>query len=542
MQNIELLKQLGEVEPVGDGVLASVAETLLASIASDGRQPLPRSQGSAAALGSKLDFGGTQACLHGAGEAHEKRCSPRRSGVSRRKALRRISYVLGAGVVALVVALLLGSVELGSPNTSEPNVARLDWRLVSSTDPPLSFQSTQSTSGAVESTTCPTSFTCYEVVAGGFQGAGNGTPLAATAYASNDGGIGWRQLSLPPGVFLTTPFTCLTSKLCMVAATVGAEYDFDSPPQAVQSLLLVTNDGGASWVTHAIPVPAAVTGADTALDPVVGGTTGVLDHLTCFTEQRCVGFGFVPSDQEEQVSGSEKDKIEQFPAWRTVFVRTDDGGATWNSYDFPWMANPDGSPGSGNVQFAQFSCSTDRSCVGLAQVMKQGGVDSLIVWSTVDGGAIWTHHWITNVHGVMNSSFGLSCPDATSCFATIGLVNDQSHLVTRSVVLVSNDAGTTWSKRSVGPSGAQLNSVSCLTSTDCWVGGSTRDESSAIIYATVDGGRNWSAADLPSHLRGVASIDCRASGCLAVASANPGFLVAHGDVWSTPSVLLSNGP
>jgi hypothetical protein len=467
--------------------------------------------------------------------------------VANRKGSRKWRIAVGVVAVVLLAAVAVGVVANGSDSrsTTAP-VGRMhtEWRLVSSTGPASPFAATQTSAGLIQSLTCPTTSVCYEVVDGGLLGGTlvqggiqGGIPLPPAAYESNDGGVTWRQLTLPADVALTTSFTCPTATDCMVGATSGPYGDPGAP-----AVLLSTQDAGATWTATTVPLTGVITGTDPALDPEVTGQPGYLNQLICFSTQTCFGFGVVPTDQDEQPLTA----TPALPVSLTVFVRTDDGGATWTTYAFPWMANPDGSPGWSNEEPATFSCATQTSCIGVAQVLSGpdpsgSGVQipSLFTWSTTNGGTTWSQSWIAGMDGVQN---GLSCPSADECLATVSLGGLGSSNDRQQGVLVTTDGGATWAFHQLSSGYGYMGPVSCLKTNDCWVGGSgATTASTAAIFATFDGGTTWSPVQLPPALTGITTIDCVSTVCLAIARPSSATPTLNGQVWIVPSVVLTNG-
>jgi hypothetical protein len=137
---------------------------------------------------------------------------------------------------------------------------------------------------------------------------------------------------------------------------VGAEAGLGSAVGAsnVAQLLVSTNNGGASWTTHQVPMPP-VEGTDSSLNQAMAGLQGALDDLDCFSASSCIAFGTTPTGQPE--GGSNGTSFISL----TVAMRTDDAGATWSTYVFPWSATPSGAPGWSDEEVAAMTADRRRS-------------------------------------------------------------------------------------------------------------------------------------------------------------------------------------
>jgi photosystem II stability/assembly factor-like uncharacterized protein len=446
---------------------------------------------------------------------------------------RRVRATRSFTVAAVLVvgALVTASVLIGSHARSAPpgqSASGPSWRLASLVGPATrAFTPTSGSTNSPFDITCPTVMVCYV----GAQtlvteaGATNGTDptqpvqVATTtgAYVSTDAGTTWQPLTLPPGVNLDTKFTCPSASVCMVGSQVmnGGTINGNNDPQ----LLLRTSDGGATWSEEPVPLPP-ITGSDTALDPTLTGLYGTLNELTCFSATTCVGFGLVPSDQLEQPI-SLGSTVE-----RSVFVRTADGGTTWTTYAFPWLANPDGSPGWSNAEAGSFACGSSESCVGFSTVLSAtpNQVFSDATWRTSNGGTSWSQAWLPGVQPGFSAN-SISCTDALHCVSVHRVANTMTYT---SVIEATSDGGATWTRGSIaGGAGAELLSVTCVGGEDCWLTGSRGSGNAfstyhGIILESTDGGMTWSPDPLPAGIGSVDDISCpAATACFAVAGPSP---------------------
>jgi photosystem II stability/assembly factor-like uncharacterized protein len=451
------------------------------------------------------------------------------SWLLRRSGLRKPSFVVAALVV--VLAVITAGVLVESNQGSIKGAAGKSgssWRLASMVGPSVQpFTPTSANAKSPSDITCPTVSVCYVtaqtvVTEPGVTNEDDPAqpvqlPMTSTAYVSTDSGSTWQQLTLPANVDLDTKFTCPSANLCMVGSQVmdTGTVNGNKDPQ----MFLITTDGGATWSEETIPMPP-ITGSDTALDPSLAGLYGSVNELTCFSASTCLAFGLVPTDQQEEPIG-DGTTVE-----RTVFLRTDDGGATWTTYAFPWVANPDGSPGWSNAEAGSFACGSSESCVGFSTVLSAtpNQVFSDLSWRTNDGGATWSQAWLPGVQPGLSAN-SISCPDALHCVAIQKLANSSTYT---SVAEVTSDGGVTWTEEPISNgAGAELLSVDCIDGGDCWLtgfsgSGNQLSDYGGVILESTDEGMTWSPVQLPDGIGSVDDVSCPASGsCFAIAGPSP---------------------
>ena len=117
--------------------------------------------------------------------------------------------------------------------------------------------------------------------------------------------------------------------------------------------------------------------------------------------------------------------------------------------------------------------------------------------------------------------YGLSCPDASHCFAVGGTTSAGT------IIHSANAAATspTWSTQTP-PSGAtgQYNAISCADDSDCIAVGNT-SSGAPLIVATTNGGSSWSKQTPPSSatvaLQGVRAQATRTASQWETSSAAP---------------------
>ena len=317
---------------------------------------------------------------------------------------------------------------------------------------------------------------------------------------------------MPPNVVLDTAFSCPTVDECLIGAqegtvisgqlSVGRGVVANSEPQ----LLLTTTDGGTTWSEHNVPI-TPVLGNNAAFDPDLSGTWGQLTQLSCFDANTCDAFGLAPSDQEEEPVGHTGNTVT-----RNVFLQTTNGGITWSTYDFPWVANPDGSAGWSNWQVAVFSCASAQDCVGMSWVMTGNAsqISTEFSWMTTDGGATWTRAWLPKIGDSLSNVRSISCPDAAHCVA-VGAYG-AAGTAWLSFIATTSDGGSTWTIEtpSTNP-GTYLLSVSCANNQECWAVGTANRDTSDVMITTSDAGASWVPVQVPA-LAGILDVVCLPAG------------------------------
>ena len=285
--------------------------------------------------------------------------------------------------------------------------------------------------------TCPTSDECIAV---GYSG-GGGSYDGAVVESTTTRGATWVSDTLPASVATSTgltAITCPTSTVCYAggySSTLG-------------TVVLVTTDGGASWTVqdglsgegfYSLACPstsdcygvgytnsngnvvwATTTGGSTWSSLPIPSTPSVLEGVTCVSVETCfvVGGGDVLKTTDGGSSWT-TDQLWPLPgagdldsvfcasattcyagAYGGAISKTTDAGATWSSQ-------------SVNLNVDSIACSSPSDCY--AGGNRGGSVATL--FGTVDGGGVWTAQALPEGGGFFG---GLSCSDATTCFALEG--------------------------------------------------------------------------------------------------------------------------
>ena len=132
---------------------------------------------------------------------------------------------------------------------------------------------------------------------------------------------------------------------------------------------------------------------------------------------------------------------------------------------------------------------------------------------TRDGGASWT---ALSLPADVSIRTPLQCPEsATTCFAA-GL---DAH---RNVLLFTADGGRSWSARPTPAPGDAASELTCPTDSKCvalfstpgWAPGYKDHAYNAVVMATSDGGRHWSAGPPAPHGQLPDYLTCGGSTCV----------------------------
>lgn len=356
---------------------------------------------------------------------------------------------------------------------------------------------------------------------------------------TTDGGTQWVPTALPDSLIRLWGVSCPSPTVCLAAG----EGDGGGPS------IIRSDDGGMTWMTQSLP---AITNAESLRSVVCGSTSFCLAST----------FG--------------QESLPQA-------MITHNGGATWSVV--PW-------PSSFGVQYlAGLACSNSHHCLVTAEVTN-GRTEFLAALVTTDAGSSWAlHHIAEESLAPPTTGFGLSCFDATSCFAAgpgqqifatadggkvwarqstpsdIEAITSIACGSTDTCIAVgessnwgagavgTTDGGSQWSDLTLPstlPQDAPLYGVSCATAMDCTaVGGSDAEgDASGIAVATLDAGADWEAQQVPPSVDQLSSIGCTsAKACVAVgyggsSSPNIGILATTTDAgvdWSVTSPAATAG-
>ena len=318
---------------------------------------------------------------------------------------------------------------------------------------------------SVNNIACPTTTEC---VADNDNTAANGPTLIETT----DAGASWTVDSEPSTFTNPRGISCASATVCEIGGT-----DFNSGPNQVAPGAIGTTDGGANWVDQPSPP---------GWPPNVQfGTT--LDGMACPTTSDCVGSGGTSNIGTEQ-----------------AVATTTDGGASWTTRSV--------STNNGTV-FNSVSCPTTTTCyaagnnVGLAPTPGSG------IIKTTDGGSTWTEQTLPATIPGSNTTQdymlgSIACPTVSICFAGGSYFVNNYY---ESPLLMTVDGGAIWTGTPLFL--ANIYDVSCATTTDCvLVGAATHgaqlQNQTPAVYQTTDDGQTWQQTNAPFAIGILDSVTC----------------------------------
>jgi len=424
------------------------------------------------------------------------RCYERALERSTQLRARRARHRAAAGTVTLaclvvagLVTASIGATTAGRRTATGPSMRHATWRLVSEVSAASSSWQALSPSGYEQaySLACPSDTNCYADSAGG------------QLEYSNDGGSSWQQATGTGTATSAPQISCPGAQDCDVLADIVGS----------GSTFLTTTDGGQAWTSQ--PGPAASLGGAPTSPPSATQSGLAQDAMSCATVSSCVLIAY-----DGDFSGSSAQ----------VFTTTD-GGTSWSQSTFP-------SPASGDFMPSGLSC-TATTCVTVGSIVGpyaefQSGSGSAYggqgvkvlagaAYTSSDGGATWS---ASSAPPDANAGqvTSLTCPAATDCYAAA-----------TGAVFQTQDGGQTWAPVSTsglpGPSGSSqgwnFTSMSCATSSSCWLTGAAMPtpspsstgqqaigigQAQGLLASTADGGSTWALSTAPSGVGGVIDITC----------------------------------
>jgi len=316
---------------------------------------------------------------------------------------------------------------------------------------------------------------------GGSPTSGGGTTAPTQALAPFQGAFS--TTALPAGIQTLQSVDCPSDSRCWaVGSTVG------TAKVPATAAVAATADGGTSWTVQSVPA-----------------TVGYLSGIACPTTRACTAVG----------------QVGTAGAGPGAVLTTQNGGATWTLQPVP----------SGTTDVTAVACPTPKACTALADVagrvttLTAGGTGS--PWTT--GGALPT---------TVATATGLSCTDATHCWATVTSPVDVGHAT--GAVAATADGGATWVLQTVPTGTGVLRGIGCTVGTgaggsasttgraadavDCAAVGTTATVAGAtrsgqgLALTTTSGGATWTSAAVTATSAALQAVSCGAGPCVAVGS------------------------
>lgn len=256
-----------------------------------------------------------------------------------------------------------------------------------------------------------------------------------------------------------------------------------------------TADGGATWelVFSDPTITFRAGGMATAQLGWAGSLNAFRDPMPNSSLYETTDAGDTWTNINDRVTGPEPvgicgmfvvDENTVFAAGRwhgpAVFVRTRDGGATWESFDMSAHAT-----GLVDVHFFD----ADRGLIiggdGVGPEPDQQASSDTVILLTEDGGDTWEVVHRSDIEGTWGWKF--SFPTSQIGYAAIQGPADAG------IVLKTGDAGETWTALQVAED-IGFSGIGFATDDVGWVGGHSG------TYQTTDGGQTWSPVELGEAL------------------------------------------
>ena len=203
---------------------------------------------------------------------------------------------------------------------------------------------------------------------------------------------------------------------------------------------------------------------------------GAYSRVSCWNELHCLAL------QDRQV------------------VKTTDGGYKWQTLqlDLPLQLRESGSYGT------EIACGSSGRCL----VFANGPVPGLLRWSEGEG---WSE---------VAEPPGLRFSDSISCWGAESCVDVAWEGVEEPVVLVTHNAGGSWSVMQLPPQIERGGAVRCNSEQMCIARGAREtgeEEWVSVIAVSTDGGASWTTSELPKEV-GASEASCDSVGDCVVST------------------------
>jgi photosystem II stability/assembly factor-like uncharacterized protein len=305
---------------------------------------------------------------------------------------------------------------------------------------------------------------------------------------STSGGTHGYSVAVLPRPGTSSPAHCDGTTKCVLY--IGEELQDFSRPHVFVDIAFDPGATASHWRAHLLP-------------PGISGT----GLMACPTRSDCRMLGVSASGYELLVSS--------------------DGGWHWDVEPMPLDAQT-ASPGG-------LACPTTTECIlGVGQALAGHGY----VVRTDDTGGTWTTESLPDPNFDPGT---ISCPSATDCWMVGGYANGEIP-TDDDTVLATTDGGVTWTADTLPVDVFQTLSISCPTTSNCWLTATALDSTTAI-YATNDGGTTWNLqTSVPESVAGPRSISCATNTTCTATGSNGVFTPAAyatangGSTWSAQTL------
>jgi len=264
----------------------------------------------------------------------------------------------------------------------------------------------------------------------------------------------------PEGTGQLGAVSCPTARRCWAVGVAGPN---PSPAPGGATVIVATADGGTSWKAQ----------------QVTGGSTPQLSAIACPSSTQCMAVG----SNGSSLPGS------------GVVVTTSDAGRTWSPATAP--ANV--------LAIDSVACASPADCTAIVN-------SGTSTWSahSHDFGASWQQEG--ELPASLQPGDDLTCVPGGTCLVPGYIPSASGH--GQGAVAVSSDGGQTWVLATVPTTAGVLQSVACLSASDCLAAGSTSTTVSDVIPAkgelvqSADGGHTWTPSAVPVPVDDVYGLAC----------------------------------
>ncbi len=178
-----------------------------------------------------------------------------------------------------------------------------------------------------------------------------------------------------------------------------------------------------------------------------------------------------------------------------IVVTTHDAGASWEAAAIP----------TGATVITSVECPSDGDCTVIA-------TDGTTFWSahSIDFGRHWQRGG--SLPAGLQDAGSLTCVAGGSCLVTGFTATTAGH--GQGAIVLSSDAGATWTAANVPPKTGLLQTVDCATVTSCVAAGTTSTTVSAVVPAhgemltSQDGGQTWTRSATRPSIDDVYGVAC----------------------------------
>ncbi len=312
---------------------------------------------------------------------------------------------------------------------------------------------------------------------------------------TTNGGTSWSQETVPSGISYLSTIFCLPTSNCIA---------FGSNSSSTGPVAISSSDLGTTWAVDTLPA-----------------SIFSISSSSCFSSTSCFAVGQSTSNT-------------------SVLVASSNQGATWSSATFGQTFGPvktlacvvpayclaggesqslngiflasTGNSGSSwsNVGLPidikvlnQITCPTTSFCIATG-TNSNGNIEYAL---TTDSGSTWV---LTTLSSYSFKPKIAKCSTSQICF----IIGSDSQNIAQGIITING--GASWAQITF-PTGFSVSSLSCPSSSDCYIAGNTSPGIDPGIYLTTNNGNSWTGTLIPSNVNSLQDINCPTiNNCVAV--------------------------